>query len=180
MMETAKVLWRAIGTVIKECGPKVELQWHFCQPWRSTLPTRYRWSIKMTKYFLFLSAVFLSFPATALECWFTVGLKGAGGNSTKAYAFSEDALGQFEICFSEDGKTGTVTGNDVPLTQMSPSTLAGFSANGIGLETFVTYQIDRESNHILHTKSRIGTSTASAILPDVVHAFAGKARKVSK
>jgi hypothetical protein len=104
------------------------------------------------------------------DCWIAGNFLGLSANSFDDYAFSDDALRDgMLVCFTRDG--GNVSGNDLPLIRMGPSTLIGWSSNELGLETVNTYQLARGRRKLLVTQSRIGTATVTTALPDYTAAF---------
>jgi len=115
--------------------------------------------------------------AAAKECWALSGFKGQTAVSINKWEFSPDGFSNpMILCFNDDA-TGSVTGDDAPLTKFGFSTLLGFAQNG-GMELSESYQIDRKAGTVLFIKSRIGTPTVLPRGPDIVGAFVGKATRL--
>lgn len=99
------------------------------------------------------------------ECWVASNFEGKSSTAFNNYKFEDDRFSDgMRICF--DGDRSTVSGNDLPLAQMAPSTLVGFTSTPDGLEVINIYQIDRANNKLLFTASRIGTKNITSLLPD--------------
>jgi hypothetical protein len=121
---------------------------------------------------LFAGAILTAAPAlgSPLECWVATNFAGKSAQSSEAYSFIDDTFHDgMRICLGEGG--ASITGNDLPLVQMGPSTVIGWSQNGRGLKVVNTYQIDRARRKLLITQSRVGTATEVAILPDYAAVF---------
>lgn len=113
--------------------------------------------------------------AVAKECWALTHLQGHMAMSTEKYAFVPDKFtNPMVLCFNEDN-SGSVTGDDTKFVKFGASTLVGLTTNQ-GIELVETYQIDRKTQKVLFTKSRIGTDTVIPNGPDVVSAFVGNAK----
>ncbi len=120
-----------------------------------------------------------SAPAFADDCWIVSNLHGYTAADSDAYRFSEDGIGHaILICFTADG--GSVSGTDIPLVKFGNSTLAGYSGNEAGLEAFEVYQLDRNNEKLLFTRTRIGTRTVTSALPDLMSAFVGDAVRADR
>jgi hypothetical protein len=118
-------------------------------------------------------------PSYAQECWIATNLKGYSAFADEGYTFSKDGLSNpVLICFDDDG--GTVTGADIRFVKFGASTLAGYSGNNKGNELFEVYQIDKENEKLLYTKTRIGTKNVAPILSDVVSSYVGDVKRVSE
>ena len=117
--------------------------------------------------------------ASAKECWALTNLKGHMAASTDNYAFVGDKFtNPIVLCFGS-GNEGSVSGDDTVFVKFGASTLVGWASNK-GIELVETYQIDREKNRVLFTKSRIGTTTVIPDGPDVVSAFVGIATRLKE
>lgn len=115
----------------------------------------------------------------ANECWSISNIKGYSAYADQKYKFIEDGLpNSMLICFTPDG--GVITGTDIKFVKFGNSTLAGYGGNDKGNELFEVYQIDRENQKLLYTKSRIRTKTVVPLFSDVVSSFVGDAKKVSQ
>jgi hypothetical protein len=122
----------------------------------------------------------LSLDLAAKECWALSSLKGQTAASSDGYEFSNDKFpNPMVLCLDDD--TGYVSGDDTKFMKFGNSTLAGWAENQ-GLELFEVYQIDRASDKVLFTKTRIGTVAAypELGLPDMVGAYVGKATKIAE
>lgn len=116
--------------------------------------------------------VALTFPTLAAsECWVAANIEGRSATSFNGYAFDQDSFPAMLICFTDEG--GTVSGNDLGLARLGPSTLIGWAQNDAGLETVNTYQLDRDRGKLLITQSRLGTATMTSALPDYAAVFIG-------
>ena len=117
--------------------------------------------------------------AVAKECWVLSSLKGLSAASVDKWSFSSDGFSNpMVLCFNDDG-TGSVAGDDTPLTRFGTSTLVGFVKNE-GIELSESYQIVRKAGTVLFIKSRIGTATVLPGAPDIVGAFVGKAVRIPR
>ena len=109
-------------------------------------------------------------PALASECWVAGNFVGQSAQADRSYQFDSDSFTDgVLICFTEDG--GMVTGSDLQLYRLGPSTLIGYGSNEQGLETVNVYQIDRQRQKLLLTQSRIGTASVTSLLPDYAAVF---------
>lgn len=127
-----------------------------------------------------LALLLLTLSSGALagdECWIAGNFVGKSASSFENYEFVDNSFADgMLICFT--GDTGTVTGSDLSLLRMGPSTLIGWGTNDKGLEVVNTYQIDRVNKMLLITQSRIGTATMLSTLPDFAAAFVGNVKQV--
>ena len=120
----------------------------------------------------FLAAITSSQSPPATECWALTNLMGQMALAAD-YKFQADKFSS-PMVLSFDKESGTVSGDDTRFVRFGTSTLGGATLNK-GLELFEVYQIDRENNKVLFTKSRIGTDTVIPGGPDLVEAFVGTA-----
>ncbi|MBQ1203678.1 MAG: hypothetical protein IIX61_07770 [Loktanella sp.] len=120
-----------------------------------------------------IAAVLLPTIAKA-ECWVAGNITGRSASAFENFSFDDDGFPAMLICFTDEG--GTVTGNDLQLVRLGPSTLIGWDANENGLEVVNTYQLDRERGKLLITQSRIGTASITSLLPDYAAVFVGDAK----
>ena len=127
-----------------------------------------------------LLLVNLSHDLSAKECWVLSNMKGQTAMLSEGYVFSEAKFSNpMVLCLDED--TGYVSGDDTKFTKFGNSTLAGWVQNQ-GLELFEVFQIDRASNKVFFTKTRIGTVSAFPALGlmDMVGAYVGTATKIEE
>lgn len=118
--------------------------------------------------------VALTFPTfAASECWIAANIEGRSATSFNTFAFDQDSFPAMLICFTDEG--GTVSGDDLGLVRLSPSTLIGWASNEGGLETINTYQLDRARGKLFITQSRIGTASMTSARPDYAAVFVGDA-----
>jgi hypothetical protein len=112
--------------------------------------------------------------ATARECWTLGKLTGQSALSSTGFAFNPDRYATpITLCF-EDNRRGTVSGDDTPFVQLSPSTLVGASRAG-ELEQVEVFQLDRAHGRVSFTRSRIGSSSLMSGIPDVIGVYTGTA-----
>lgn len=122
------------------------------------------------KSLVVFAAAMLSAQALSAECWLASNFSGRSAQADRDYQFAPDSFGDgMLVCFTEDG--GMVTGSDLQLFRIGPSTLLGYGSNGLGLETVNVYQIDRGRRKLLITQTRIGTATITNLLPDYAAVF---------
>lgn len=112
------------------------------------------------------------------ECWVVGNIEGQSASSFNDFEFETDGFQPMLLCFTDEG--GTVTGNDLALFRLGPSTLVGWSSNEGGLETVNTYQLDRARGKLFITQSRIGTASITSALPDYAAVFVGNAMPAPK
>lgn len=125
---------------------------------------------------LFRLSFFIAIALPSLaqgECWIAANIEGRSATSFNSFAFDQDSFPAMLICFTDEG--GTVSGNDLGLVRLGPSTLIGWASNEGGLETINTYQLDRARGKLFITQSRIGTASMTSALPDYAAVFVGDA-----
>jgi hypothetical protein len=113
--------------------------------------------------------------AEAKDCWLAKAPQCRTALSFSQFKFQPDSWGDsmILICFTPD--SGSVSGDDLKFVRTGDSTLVGFGLNAQGLQAVSTYQIDRQSQKLLYTTTRIGSATVTAMLPDRVGACVGNA-----
>ena len=131
---------------------------------------------------IFIALFFLPVVTYADECWAVTNVKGYGAYANEKYKYIEDGLvnSVVVVCFTEKG--GYVIGTETKFIKLGKSTLVGYAGSHKGNELVEVYQIDRENNKLLYTKSRVGTqfidNPIAKILSNVVASYVGDVERI--